>query len=353
MVLRFMAGGGVIHVDGRTLDAQVQFLAHTYLGSSQQAPLSLSGISLEVAREAWRETAALLTAPLDGRVRIEPVSSASGAPSDPISGQLIRPATIAPDAPLIVFFHDGGGILGGSDLSKSFATLLATETKSPVYLPDYRLAPEHRFPAALEDARRAYDWAVENATRLGVTTGQVAVGGQSIGASLAARLCLDLRRMPKSVQRFSDENAPQNKNPEREFKPMPMAQLLISPVLDLADETIATSPYARSWPVSAADIAIMIDHYAGAGLDLTSPQASPLRESIIAGQPKALIVAGGLDPVAHQAEAWTQRLIEARTEVIYRRYDTLPHSFPLFTDAVDEARAAAIDIAHNWLKLLA
>lgn len=324
-VLRFIAGGGVVHADGRTLDAQLQFLGNAYLRGSRPTPLSLSGIALEATREEWRETAALMTAPLDGRVRIEPVTGA-------ISGQVIRPASLAADAPLIVLFHEGGGVLGGGDLSKSFATLLAAETKSPVYLPDYRLAPEHRFPAALEDARLAYDWAVDNAVRLGVGTGRVAVGGLSIGANLAARLCLDLKR---------------------DFKPLPVAQLLISPLLDLSDASLATSPYARSWPVSAADIAIMIDHYAGAGLDLKWPQASPLRESVVIGQPKALIISGGFDPVAHQAEAYARRLMEARTEVIYRRYDTLPHGFALFTDVVDTARAAALDISQNWLKLLA
>ncbi|MDC7677662.1 alpha/beta hydrolase [Asticcacaulis machinosus] len=335
-VLRFLAGGGVVHVEGRTLDAQIQFLARTYLGRQSQTPLSVSGISLEAAREDWCETAAHLTAPLDGRVRIEPVGQTglgdNGHLSAPIRGLLIRPLTIAPDAPLIVFFHDGGGVLGGAELSKSFATVLATETKSPVYLPDYRLAPEHRFPAALEDAQAAYDWAVANAASLGVMTGAVAVGGQSIGASLATRLCLDLKR---------------------EFKPLPVAQLLISPLLDLADDMMAASAYAKSWPVSAADIAAMIDHYGGAGIDLTAPQISPLRETVVVGQPKALIVAGGLDPIAHQAEAWTRRLMETRTKVIYRRYDTLPHGFPLFTDVVDEARSAALDIAQNWLKLLA
>ncbi|WAC49463.1 alpha/beta hydrolase [Asticcacaulis sp. SL142] len=334
-VLRFLAGGSVVHVDGRTLDAQTQFLWRTYLSSHHPTPLTVNASSLELARQEWRDAANLMCAPLDGRVRIEPVGRTpqiSGQITAPISGQLIRPLLIAPDAPLIVFFHDGGGVLGGAELSKSFATLLAAETKSPVYLPDYRLAPEHRFPAALEDARLAYDWAVANAESLGVMTGAVAVGGQSIGASLATRLCLDLKR---------------------EFKPLPVAQLLISPLLDLADDTIAASAYAKSWPVSSADIATLIDHYGGAGINLTSPQVSPLRESVVVGQPKALIVAGGLDPVAHQAEAWTRRLMEARTEVVYRRYDTLPHSFPLFTDVVDSARSAALDISQNWLKLLA
>lgn len=330
-VLRFFSGGSVVHVDGRTLDSQIQFLWRTYLSGSQPTPLAINGNTLEAARLEWQEAAALMCAPLDGRVRVEPVEPSTQITA-PVSGQLIRPSTIAPDAPLIVFFHDGGGVLGGGDLSKSFATLLAAETKSPIYLPDYRLAPEHRFPAALEDAQAAYDWALAHAASLGVITGAVAVGGQSIGASLATRLCLDLKR---------------------EFKPLPVAQLLISPWLDLADTAIATSPYARSWPVSAADIATLIDHYAGAGIDLTSPQVSPLREAVVVGQPKALIVAGGLDPIAHQAEQWTRRLMDGRTDVVYRRYDTLPHGFGLFTDVVESARSATLDISQNWLKLLA
>ncbi|OYW82385.1 MAG: lipase, partial [Asticcacaulis sp. 32-58-5] len=151
-VLRFLSGGSVVHVDGRTLDSQIQFLWRTYLNGSQPTPLAISGNTLEAARLEWQEAAALMCAPLDGRVRVEPVGPSTQITA-PVSGQLIRPSTIAPDAPLIVFFHDGGGVLGGSELSKSFATLLAAETKSPIYLPDYRLAPEHRFPAALDDAQ--------------------------------------------------------------------------------------------------------------------------------------------------------------------------------------------------------
>lgn len=327
-VLKFLSGGGIWHVDGRTLDTQIQFLRDTALArSDHRTPLSLTGTSIEGAREDWLDVAALTAAGDDLKVKVEMV----GGDTPLVSGRLIRPRDIGLTAPLLVFFHEGGGVLGGPDLSLAFASLFASEARCPVFLPDYRLAPAHRFPAGFEDARMAFEWARENAGRLGCRSGQVAVGGTTMGANMAARLCLDLKR---------------------DFKPLPVAQLLISPLLDLADDTLKSNPYAKSWPISATDLSLMIGHYAGASTALTDPALSPLRESLIIGQPKTFVVAGGLDPLALQAEAYVKRLIEARTQVLYRRYDTLPLGFPLFAGVAEHAANATRDIARNWLDLL-
>eukprot|EP01042_Synura_sphagnicola_P016136 gene16136-20434_t len=96
----------------------------------------------------------------------------------------------------------------------------------------------------------------------------------------------------------------------------------------------------------------MISHYAGAAVDLSDPRLSPALEKLIIGQPKTFVVSGGLDPLAIQAEGFVKRLIAARNKVLYRRYDTLPLGFDLFAGVVDEARAATVDIAREWLDLL-
>ncbi len=335
-VLRFLSGSGVVHVQGRTLDAQIQFLWRAWFTQSTgRTDLNLTDKSLETARQEWQDAAAQMPAPPEARVRFETVggdtSTSSFGGTAPISGLLIRPLQIAPDAPLLVFFHQGGGILGGSDLSKSFCALLAHEARCPIFLPDYRLAPANRFPAALDDARTAWEWAQSNAFRLGAPSGQVAIGGVLMGANLAARLCLDLRR---------------------DFKPLPVAQLLITPLLDLSDPSIKAQSPLGLWPITANDIGIMISHYAGGGMDLSDPRISPAQEPLIIGQPKTFVVSAGLDPLAAQAEAFVKRLIPARTKVLYRRYDTLPLGFDLFAGVVDEARAATVDIAREWLDLL-
>lgn len=325
-VLRFLSGGGVVHVDGRTLDTQINFLWKAFFArQDHRTPLTLIGTSVEGAREDWQEAAALMSAGPEISVKVE--NTGDGGL---VQGQLIRPERPDPDAPLLVFFHEGGGVLGGPELSLAFASLLASEARCRVFLPKYRLAPEHRFPAGYEDARMAWDWALANLTRLGVASDKIAVGGAGMGGNMAARLCLDLRR---------------------EFRPLPVAQLLVSPLLNLADESLKTSSYAHSWPISAADLDVMIGHYAGAGTTLGDPALSPLRETVLNGLPKALIVAGGLDPLAAQTERYVHRLMGARTKVIYRRYDTLPLGFGLFTGVVDHAQEAVRDMAHLWRDL--
>lgn len=334
-VLRSLAGSGVVHVAGRTLDAQIQFLWRTWFNTTPgRVPLALSDKSLEAARQDWQDTAAFLGQPSGVKVRYETIGD--GATSTvgggaPVPGLLIRPVRIAPDAPLLVFFHQGGGVLGGAQLSRAFCSVFAHEARCPVFIPEYRLAPAHRFPAALDDARTALEWAQAHASRLGATSGEIAIGGILTGASLAARLCLDLKR---------------------DFKPLPVAQLLVTPLLDFSDAGIKAHANLGLWPMTAGDLDIMIAHYAGAGTDLTDPRISPARESLIIGQPRTFIVSAGLDPLADQAEAFVHRLLAARTRVLYRRYDTLPLGFDLFAGVVHEARAAVMDMAQNWVELL-
>jgi acetyl esterase/lipase len=325
-VLKFLSGGGIVHVDGRTLDTQITFLWKTFFArQDQRTPLSLTGTSVEGAREDWQEAAALMSAGSEVRVKVE-----TAGDGGLVNGQLIRPQRIDHNSPLLVLLHDGGGVLGGPELSLAFASLLAHEARCPVFLPAYRLAPEHRFPAGYDDARLTWDWALANLGRLGATSGQAAIGGIGMGGNMAARLCLDLRR---------------------DFKPLPVAQLLVTPLLDLSDPDLKTSRFARSWPISAADLDIMIGHYAGAGTGLSDVALSPLREEVINGQPRTLIVSGGLDPLAAQAERYARRLMEGRTHTLYRRYDTLPLGFPLFAGVVDHGQAAVRDIATLWSEL--
>jgi acetyl esterase len=326
-ILRFVAGGGVAYSQGHTLDPQIQCLWRgLFTRSSGRTHFSLTGKSLETAREEWQETVRLFGQPDPVRVRFETLNS----PAEP-TGLLIRPDHISEDAPLLVFYHQGGGVLDGPDLSQAFAALLAHDAHCPVFLPAYRLAPLHRFPAGLEDARTAFDWAQANAVRLGAASGQVAIGGILTGANMALRISLDLRR---------------------DLRPLPAGQLLVTPLLDLADPSLKACAALGLWPLTTVDLDQMISHYAGAGTDLTDPRISPARRDVITGLPKTLIVSGGLDPLAAQGEAFARRLLDAQVPALYRRYDTLPLGFDLLAGIVAEVQLAGRDIAGTWKDLL-
>ena len=333
-LIRFFAGGGVVYSAGQTLDPQIQFLWRTWFApaeSTGRMPLTLDDNSLDQAREEWRDIAGFLSAPGTLRVRVEAVGDSAGGTTGGVGGLLIRPLDISAGAPVVVFFPQGGGVLGGPELSRAFCSLFAVEARCPVFIPTLRLAPEARFPAALDDARLALDWSFANASRLGAKSGGVCVGGALTGAGLAARLCLDRRGTGA---------------------PMPQGLLLLTPLLDLSDTGMTTSPHGQVWPLSATDLGLIIAYYAGAGVDLADPGPSPAREASLAGLPPTLIVSAGLDPLASQGEAFARRLIGLGQPAVYRRYDTLPLGFDLFAGVVDAAGAATTDMARTWVECL-
>ena len=354
-ILRLMSGGGVIHLDGYTLDPQIQFLWHTYLQDESGDLLSLKDKTIEQARQDWRDVASLLGLRDDTRVHIDRLDSnrnhattpqGQGANTQqipnqsparysaiPVSGLLFRPQIIDPAMPLLVFYPEGFGALGGSELSQSLCALLAHHAHCPIFMPDCRLSPDHRYPAGFDDARLSFEWAHDNLSALGAT--EIAIGGVSLGANWATRLCLDLRR---------------------EFKPLPKAQLLVTPLLDLGREGFSDNQDSMQdqslWPISQDDITLLINAYLGADSDPGDVRLSPLRESVLSGLPRALIASGGLDPLAQQGESFAKRLMSARVETIYRRYDTMPYGFGLFCGMVEQAKQAVTDMANQWVQLI-
>ncbi|HWU50866.1 MAG TPA: alpha/beta hydrolase fold domain-containing protein [Asticcacaulis sp.] len=324
-VLRLLSGGAVVYEQGRTLDPEFQFLWRTGLSDRNGRPrLGVAGRPLDEARADWREMAARFATATGARVQVDAIGHAG------VSGLLIRPLHIDDDMPLMVFFHQGGGVLGGPELSRAFGGLFAFTAHCPVFLPHYRLAPDHRFPAALEDARRIADWAQTNAFTLGAPSGRVALGGALTGAGLAARLCLDLKR---------------------DLKPQPAGQLLLTPLLDLGDPGLRDADKGL-WPLNGADLNEIIANYAGGGHNLSDPRLSPGREKLLGGQPASLIVSAGFDPTAAQAESYARRLRGAGCETVYRRYDSLPLGFDLLCGLAGSARAATLDIAGLWRGLM-
>jgi len=307
----------VVYQGGRTLDPRLQFVA----AQARREP-PLSTLSPEEARRASARLGALLTGTPEPGVAAE--SIAVPGPGGVIPARLYRPQGQDPDAPLMIYAHFGGGVLGDLETCHTFCTILAAIGRGPVLSVDYRLAPEHRFPAGLDDMLAAYRYGRDNAERFGAPIAQAAIGGESWGGNLAAVVCQDLKRAGE---------------------PQPVLQLLIYPGTDVACESASVTTYADAFPLSKAIMDWSMGHYMGPGDDPADPRLSPLRAESVSGLAPAIVVTAGFDPLHDEGEAYARRLKEAGVPTVYRCYDRLAHAFTAFTGAVPCADVACREIA--------
>lgn len=314
-ILRAISGGGVVYKGGRTLDPRLQFLAAQARG---QAPME--SLSPEDARRGETQGLAAVQGDPAPGVRWEPLN-VPGAAGD-VPARLYRPADQDGRLPLMVWAHMGGGVIGSLETSHAFASVLARITRAPVLSVDYRLAPEHRFPAGLEDVLAAYRWGRDNATRFGASG--VAIGGDSMGGNFAAVACQEMKRAGE---------------------PQPALQLLVYPATDLASESASMTTYADAFPLTRPMMDWFMGHYLGPEADPTDVRLSPLRAGDLTGLAPAVIATAGFDPLVDQGEAYAKALKAASVPVRYRCYDSLSHAFTAFTGAVPAADAACREIA--------
>jgi acetyl esterase/lipase len=316
-ILRLMARGGVVYQGGRTLDPRLQFLAAQARGGP-----SMTLMTPEEARRANAQAVAAMSGDPEPGVAAEYL--AIEGPGGAIPARAYRPAGQDPAAPLMVFAHFGGGVIGDIETAHAFCTILAKVGRCPVLSVDYRLAPEHRFPAGLEDVLAAYRFGRDNAARFGAPQGVAAIGGDSMGGNFAAVVCQELKRAGE---------------------PQPALQLLIYPCVDVASQSASMTTYADAFPLTRALMDWFMGHYMGPGDDPADPRLSPLRQTDLAGLAPAVVVTAGFDPLVDQGEAYARRLKAAGVPVAYRCYDGLAHGFTAFTGAVPCADVACREIA--------
>jgi acetyl esterase len=316
-VLRLMAGGGVVYQGGRTLDPRFQFLAAQ---ARRAAPIST--LTPEEARRASVQGFAIVSGDPEPCVHTETLTLEG--PGGPLPCRLYRVAGQDPSTPVLVYAHGGGGVIGDLEISDALCGVLARLARCPVLSVDYRLAPEHRFPAGIEDLTAAFHWARDHAAELGAPSGQAALGGDSAGATMAAVVAQDLKRAGE---------------------PQPLLQLLIYPCVDLAGESASMTTYADAFPLSRQSIDWSMGHYIGPEHDPADPRLSPLRAQDLSGLAPAILVTAGFDPLVDQGEAYARRLRAAGVPVIYRCYDSLVHGFAAFTGVVPAADLACREIA--------
>jgi acetyl esterase len=228
--------------------------------------------------------------------------------------------------PGIVYFHGGGWCIGDVDLYDWTCRALANGTGAVVASVDYRLAPEHAFPAAAEDCYAAAAWMHAEADVLAVDGRRLAVGGDSAGGNLAAVVSLMAR--------------------DREGPPLQF-QLLVYPVINHSFDTDSYRENATGYFLTRANMEWYWRSYLGDDGDGTNPYASPLQASDLRGLPPALVITAEYDPLRDEGEAYGRRLQEAGVPTTISRYDGLFHGFfslgallPAARQAASEAEAA-------------
>lgn len=316
-ILRLMSGGAAVYRGGRTLDPRFQFMA----AQAARMP-AMTSLSPEEARRTSAEGARVYGGRPEPGVRVEPLTIP--APDRSIPARLYRPERPDPSAPAIVFAHFGGGVIGDLETSHAFCGILAKVTRAPVVSVEYRLAPEHRFPAGLEDVLAAYRYVRDHAAQFGAPSGQAVIGGDSMGGNFAAVICQELARAGE---------------------PQPALQLLIYPCVDVASQSASMTTYAEAFPLSRPLMDWFMGHYMGPDADPADPRLSPIREADLAGLAPAVVVTAGFDPLVDQGEAYARRLRGAGVPVIYRCYDAMAHGFTAFTGVVPCADVACREVA--------
>ena len=263
-------------------------------------------LSPKEARQMFRETRPAGT-PAPPAIGLVKDLTADG-PLGSIPLRLYRPADVpaATRLPVLVYFHGGGWVIGDLDTHDVLCRQLTAEAGVSVVSVDYRLAPEHKFPAAVDDAWAATRWVVTHAAELNVDADRLAVGGDSAGGNLAAVVALLAR----------DQGGPAIR-----------LQALLYPVTDSNVETGSYRDFADGFLLTSESMQWFFKHYVNTEADRADWRMSPLRAPSLAGLPPALIVTAGFDPLRDEGEAYAKRLREAGVCVDAVCYGGMIHGF--------------------------
>lgn len=258
------------------------------------------------ARQAYMNSRKLLQ-PVPEDVA-ESRDTVAPGPHGDIPVRLYRPAgTAASDVlPALIYYHGGGWLLGGLDSHDVVCRRFANAARCRVVSVDYRMAPEHKFPAAVDDCEAATRWAVGNAATLGIDASKVAVGGDSAGGNLAAVMALMARdgTLPPVV-----------------------FQMLIYPATDMMMTSVSSQAIRDGVPLTSSTMKWFIDHYMRSKDDERDWRASPARAIDLSGTAPALVLTAGYDPLRDEGIAYAQRLEREGVRVVHIHYSDQVHGF--------------------------
>ena len=259
-----------------------------------------------------------------GNVADRTIPGAAG----PIAARVYTPAGTAPAGgwPVVVYYHGGGFVIATIDTYDASGRALANAAQAVVLSVEYRKGPEHKFPAAHDDAFAAYQWAVANAAGIGGNPAKVAVAGESAGGNLATTVAM--RAKAQNVQ-------------------APVHQLLVYPVVNTDTTTASYVENANAKPLNRAMMGWFVRNYTSSPAEATDPRLTPLTQPL-AGLPSATVITAQIDPLRSEGEAYAEALRAAGVETNARTYDGVTHEFfgmgAVHPKAKDAVAFAAADL---------
>src|SRR5271169_1786867 len=311
-----------------TLDPDAAFVFKAFQEAGRPAYETLSP---DEAREYYRQ-ARFVSNPEPPELKsVEPL--AIPAPHGSIPARIYTPKTLRQTvglAPCLVFFHGGGWVIGDLDTHDVVCRKLADEGQLIVISVDYRRAPEHKFPSAVDDAIAATAWVAAHAKQLGIDAARLLVGGDSAGGNLAAVVTIAAR----------DDNGPAI-----------AGQVLIYPATDFAMTHPSHSEPETSILLTHSVVRWFRDHYLNGAADVHDWRASPARADTLIGLPPAYVLTAGADPLRDEGDEYARWLEEAGVAVTHRTFPGQFHGFFTMGKLLQQANVAAGEIG-VWLKAL-
>jgi acetyl esterase len=324
LLARQLYGVPSINDRGTALDEQVHVFLNLMAASGQG---SIHEHELAEARKIYRLSCRVFDMPGP-----EPESVSDHMASGPhgaIPVRVYRPKSQPAEArPALVYFHGGGFVIGCIDSYDGLCRTMAHRTDSVVVSVDYRLAPEHCFPAPIDECVAAYQWVKDNAHQFGVDPERIAVGGDSAGGNLAAVTCQQL---------------------VRDGEPLPAHQLLIYPSTDNRGGYASLKHFDDGYFLTGA----MMDWFSTTYLDgrhelNDDPRVSPILFDQLDRMPPASVFTAGFDPLRDEGEAYAERLREAGVATTLRSFDRLIHGFITMGGLFDAAEQAVVEICEEF-----
>jgi acetyl esterase len=308
-------------LDGQELAPDIQMMLRL---AALEGEFSLvEGRTVEQARAENLAGVPVVCGPKAPMARVEDMALPGPAGDIPARLYVALGAPKGPQ-PLLVYYHGGGWVIGDLETHDGLCRFLAEHSGCRVLSIDYRLAPEHPFPAAIEDAVAAFAWAAEHAGELGADPERIAVAGDSAGGNLAAATCLQAR----------DNGGPQ-----------PAMQVLLYPVADAVGGQASRDTFAEGFLLTRNDMDWFEGHYLPDGCAPDDPRVSIMRAPDVSNLPPAYVATAGFDPLRDEGEIYASRMREAGVKVALQRQAGLIHGFANLTAISPSARTAMLEVA--------